>query len=594
MNKNLLISTLFSSVLLFSTASKGADVQVDFNGNNQFTVSGVNFTGLDNLDTALGAAGLHPLTDRVVIADNTKRRIFDAIKVSGSAERRGFAELFSQLTGKSLNESEEFVNKAVFFIAESESQVPGFDELSLGSFDDFFNGRTADFIDLAQNLEKFGNVVAVGYVRVNRTKKIENKLYTQDTKIKELLDKKQVLEMTPPNNRGEDFDQKITRISKEIYAHEEFKSLRNDPITKEYLKNVISIVRSQDDKYKDVKKNVVSHLKQNSALYLELEPEGSSELPDIQKADNAPVDSMMYLLGAQNLPVEARIGSFAGVSAGDESYPYGFWVKASLTRGKQKSSGSNSEGYKLDSKGVTLGFDIGDDSLYGVAYSLVKSDVKNSANSDNKEDAMSHALTIYGKKALDKGFFLSGHSQIGMANIQKERATGDLANNIAKAKTKATTINAKVKLGYDANLNGIFITPTMGISYSNVFVKGYEESGNGLNRKVGKISADRPSAIAGIAVSYFVNLDSMQLIPEVHANLDYAIKAKDGKTVVTISDAIDPITTPAKKSENLRYNLGASVKLIRSESLDISAGYDLDGAKNFRFHTGTLKAKISF
>ena len=85
----------------------------------------------------------------------------------------------------------------------------------------------------------------------------------------------------------------------------------------------------------------------------------------------------------------------------------------------------------------------------------------------------------------------------------------------------------------------------------------------------------------------------MKVIPEIHANVDYAFNTKNSATSVTLVNGIDAIATPSQKISKGFYNIGGSVKGIQADMYEISAGYDLGLAKKFQSHTGTLKLKVN-
>ena len=78
-----------------------------------------------------------------------------------------------------------------------------------------------------------------------------------------------------------------------------------------------------------------------------------------------------------------------------------------------------------------------------------------------------------------------------------------------------------------------------------------------------------------------------------HANIDYAFKTKNSGTSVTLIEGIAPITTPSQKLEKGFYNIGTSIKAIKSDKFEFSAGYDFGMAKKFQSHTGTLKVRVN-
>ena len=291
--------------------------------------------------------------------------------------------------------------------------------------------------------------------------------------------------------------------------------------------------------------------------------------------------------------VDSRISGFSAVSAGDLMQTYGVWAQGSMSRGTQKAYG-NAPGYKLDQKGITIGADTGDETLLGLAYSFFMNDIKNKANTSNKEDIKSHMVTVYGKFDVTNEVFVSGQGQYGKSNIKKKRATGDLANNIASAKTNATSMAAKLEVGYDYEVAPhTYLVPTIGASYANVEIKGYKETGSGLNRSVAKRTTTRTSGLAGITAKYVADMDSMKVVPEMHANVDYAFNTKNSATSVTIINGIDAIATPSEKISKGFYTFGGSVKGIQSDMYEISVGYDLGLAKKFQSHTGTLKLRVN-
>ena len=322
-------------------------------------------------------------------------------------------------------------------------------------------------------------------------------------------------------------------------------------------------------------------------------------LPAVQASDTAITSGMLASNLVNAVIIDNRLGGFVGnggIASGDIFQKYGAWVKGTYTNGQQKTF-KLEPGYKFDQKGVTIGADTGDDeSTIGIAYSFFKNDIKNKINSSNKEDITSHIWSIYGLYAFDQNFFISGHGQCGFSTTKKKRATGDAANNIANAKPKGNIISGKATIGYiydtGANIN---LIPTLGIAYNDVKVKGYKETGNGLNRTVGKRSATRTSGLAGISAKYNADMnESTKIVPEIHANIDYAFNTKHSSTAITILNGLDPIVTPAAKLSKAHYTVGASVMVTSSEKFDITGGYDLGLSKKFMSHTGTVKVRINF
>lgn len=597
MNKKLLLSTVLSSALLASTAAKATNFDLTYDGNNKFTFGGVQYTGLDNLGNFIKTSGtFNPSTDDIKMTSTTQRAFLNALKVSGSAERDGFSKALAAETGADLGEVKAIVNKTIALISDVESTY-GVDTLQYWDFTDLLEADLEELKELAFYIETYSETTAAINATSANFDSLEAQLAVSNQTIKALVDEKNKLAAI--TNRTAEQNAKLAELSKQIISSAEFNALRNSPETQETLKQNLELIRkalaaSENSTLSlSGRQDLVAFIATEADKYLVLNPTSTSALPAVQQPDNAAAEALVDSVIANRTLLDSRVGDLGGVSSGDMMETYGVWAKGSFTRATQKAHG-NSQGYKLDGKGITIGVDTGDESLVGIAYSFFKNDVKNKTVSKNKEDITSHTISAYGKYVATPEIFVSGQAQYGIAEIKKKRATGDAANNIATAKPKATILGAKAEIGYDyAAMEGIHLIPAVGFAYTDVKVKGYKESGSGLNREVGKITASRTSGIASITAKYFADMGSMKLVPEIHANIDYAFNTKNGKTVVTLLDGLPPISTPAQKLEKGRYNVGTSVKAIQSDMFEFTAGYDFGFAKKFQSHTGTLKVRVN-
>jgi uncharacterized protein with beta-barrel porin domain len=596
MNKKLLLSTVMSGTILFSSYSNAAIREFSFDGANQFSFEGRNFNGLDALTTFLQTPGaFDPNVDDLKMNDATQRAFFNAMKVNGSGEREGFVRSIASSHGKDVNEVRNFVDQAVNVVNTMEILDPSFDPLSVMDFNDLMEAdldEITEVIDYGKTVVQNGAIISEADTSFTN---LENQLAIANPEINNLVSEKNSLASVP--NKTNEQNQRIKEISTQILAKREFAELRNSSQVQETLKarvaNISELFKAEFNDKLILKAAIdIESFRRDMDKYLVSNPTEDSLLPDVQKPDNPVLDAMIDSLIVNRSIIDSRVGDLVGVASGDEAKAYGFWAKGSLTRAKQKARG-NAQGYELDRRGVTLGMDIGEDSLVGIAYSFFKNDVKNTEIKANKEDVVSHTIAAYAKHQTASGIFVSGQTQFGSGIVKKERATGDAANNIATAKTRANILGAKADLGYDMNFSSFRLIPSVGVAYSGATVEGYKESGKGLNREIEKTYVDRVSGILGMSAKYFLSVDRMKLVPEIHANIDYALKAKDGATIVKITEGII-VTTPIKKAEKMRYNLGGSMQFLLSEALEFMAGYDFDGAKNFQSHTGTLKVKLNF
>lgn len=598
MSKKLLLSTLLTGTILASTGVKAAVYEYTYDGNNKFTLGGKQYTGLDALGAYIMTPGNFNLnTDDIKMSTATQRAFLDALKIDGSAERNSFSKAIADSAGLDLGGVQVGVNQLMTFISNVEGNL-GINTLDYMDLNDLYEADFEEMQELYKFFQALEGVNASIKTADQKFDSLETKLAESNASIKALVDEKNALLAIV--NKTEEQNAKLAELVNKIVSSDQFNDLRTSPEVQEALKQNIELIKIQlqanensnlSEKGREELENFISN---KASKYLVLNPKATDKLPAVQQSDNVAAESILESMIANRTVLDSRIGSLGGVSSGDMMETYGVWAKGSFTQATQKAHGG-SQGYKLDSKGITVGIDTGDESLVGIAYSFFKNDVKNKTVSKNKEDITSHTISAYGKYVATPEIFISGQGQFGIAEIKKKRATGDLANNIATAKPKATSLGAKAEIGYDyAAMEGVHIIPSVGLSYTDVKVKGYKESGSGLNRRVGKINASRTSGIASLTAKYFADMGSMKLVPEIHANIDYAFNSKNGNTVVTLVDGLPPITTPSKKLEKGRYNVGTSVKAIQSETLEFSAGYDFGFAKKFQSHTGVLKVKVIF
>ena len=506
------------------------------------------------------------------------------------------SKIIAALTKEDLGEVQAGLNKVIAIVSDLEANS-GVNALELFDFNDVFKDDKLEIEEIANYVNALGETVAATNAVETNFTNLETQLATSNQTIQALVNEKTALNAVA--NKTPEQTARLAELNQQIISSDEFNVLRNSPQTQEALKQNIELIRralaanTNSTLSAKGRSDLTAFVESEVAKYLVLDPSNPAELPAVQQADNAAAEALVDTVLSNRTVLDSRIGDLGGISSGDMMETYGVWAKGTFSRATQKAHGKT-QGYKLDSKGITIGVDTGDESLVGIAYSFFKNDVKNKTVSKNKEDITSHTISAYGKYTATPEIFIAGQAQYGIAEIKKKRATGDAANNIATAKPKATILGAKAEIGYDyAAMEGVHLIPAVGVAYTDVKVKGYKESGSGLNREVGKITASRTSGIASLTAKYYADMGTIKLIPEVHANIDYAFNTKNGKTVVTLIEGLPSISTPSQKLEKGRYNVGTSVKAIQSDMFEFTAGYDFGFAKKFQSHTGTLKVRVN-
>jgi len=600
MTKKLLLTTALVSVLSSGTTAYATDFEIAYNGNNTYTFDGKNYASLtllrQEVETRIQDGRIVIANDDVNIKKDTQKTFIVDLIANKNNVRDQFSSLAAAISGENEAEVSKFLNEfaRVVSLLPVEAQNELFDTIDLddiGEFDEEELQDTLVYIERAVNEKESTKLTDSNFST------IESKLLAENSSIKNLLEERDNL-LKSATTLSTEQASRLDTISKQIGSLKEFVETRNAKETQENLKQRIALIElavsSNENNTLSAKAVAdLNQLKRDIDKYLVRSITDTTTLPNVQKSDTAVSEGLMNSLVISRGVVDSRISGFSAVSAGDLMQAYGVWAQGSMSRGTQKAYG-NAPGYKLDQKGITIGADTGDETLLGLAYSFFMNDIKNKANTSNKEDIKSHMVTVYGKFDVTNEVFVSGQGQYGKSNIKKKRATGDLANNIASAKTNATSMAAKLEVGYNYEVAPqTYLVPTVGASYANVEIKGYKETGSGLNRSVAKRTTNRTSGIAGITAKYVADMGSMKVIPEIHANVDYAFNTKNSATSVTIINGIDAIATPAEKISKGFYTVGGSLKGIQSDMYEISLGYDLGLAKKFQSHTGTLKLRVN-
>lgn len=542
MNKNLLlIFTMTLSVI--STKAYSETTTMKYGGNNQFTYKGQTFNGFSkvrlNLDSFIIDPSLYTYkNDLVNNAAVTKDFKTACIQYLQEADMR-----FSE------NDLDLKIHKLKNKIATN--QVP----------------QNKDPFDLLQELfEKEQDIAA--------------------EELKEYISYRNKLKKIT-NNDEKEKTKNVTRTTQE--AQEALKILLQQ----------VKKSKNSSESFKISNSALIDQLKENLDLFIHPDPENAEEkdLPPIQKSDALSSELLTFVNSsnfAHQSVINARTNSFIGLPAGDLVNSYGFWLKGTFANGNQKAR-KRLAGYKFKTNGITIGADIGDESLLGIAFSTLKSNSKSTSNVLDKNNLNTYIGTLYGKYAITNQVFLSAQTSFGKSEIKKKRDSGDKLKTIIAAKTKATNTSGKLELGYDYILNSqIHFIPTIGVNHTNVKVNGYKEEGTGLVREISKRTTSKTSTSAGIMVMYITNISkNTKLTPEIHFNIDHAINTKNSDTTIKIIEAIDPIKISSEKLAKNYYSFGGSLKLNQSDRFEVSVGYDLGIAKKFISNQGSLKVRVN-
>ncbi|RTK92308.1 MAG: autotransporter domain-containing protein [Rickettsiales bacterium] len=612
--KNKLLLASIASITLASVAN-ATDYTVNFISPNNININGQNFNSVQSIFDYMETNDFDEFNDNLFF-DRTQPELIKAVINNNPAFTRDIIQLITQLEDLELSPEEitEISSTINTFGAIFSNQTPeefnqiislidlnrilNEDEDGFEQVKQYIDGLDLDENEaarLAEFKQKFNSFVEKievesEYREINGNVSNIIKTSNLDEDNKDILNQyiNLIKKANRENNSNEATLSSLAALE-EFVKTIDFAPVRNSAQTQEYLKNIQKI--TEDDNVDEAREAVAVLKKLQDTVF---KNDGkATDLPPVQQSDSAITEALVNSLMIAAEIVNTRVNNFSAVAAGDLLDTKGIWVQGSYSKGEQKAYG-NATGYKLTQKGMTIGADVGDENILGLAYSYNMNDINDKIANQNKTDLTSHIATMYGKFNISNEVFTRGQASFGKSHIKRKRNTGDLANNIAKGKTNSTILSGKIEVGYDAALNtSLHLIPTVGLSYVNVDIKGYKESGLGLNRTVGKRTSNKTSGLAGISAAYNIEVNSdTKLLPEIHANLDYAFKTKNSATLVTVIKGIDPIATPAEKLAKTYYNVGGSIKSI-NDNFEIAVGYDLGLSKKFQSHTGALKLRVN-
>ena len=604
MSKKLLLTTVLSSTLMMAGSAQAADLPLTYNGSNTYTFGGTNYNSLTDLAAFIdgktnNVANVNFEADDVVITEATVSTFITELIAANSPIATQLAPIIAKQTGIAqatvLDGLTKAATEARALIASGELTIEEINEelgLSKGFSEDFtITQQGVQGLVQAADVKKKNTAVDEAYEEREDELAANNPTLTTDVAARDALKNKA--------NKTDAEKTELRALENKIANSAGFEDLRitkeNQAYIKAVLEEIARLQASSSDILKAKAAKLLTEVEEEVNRYLITEV--TSEivekglLPDPQTSDSQTTQGLAFSAADRMKDTDRRMADLAGagLSTGDPFETYGVWIKGVFTQATQKAYGLET-GYKLDQKGVTIGADTGDEAMIGIAYSFSQSDIKNKATAAIKDDVQTHSGTIYGSFAATNEVYVSAQAQFGKSTIKKTRK--DVLGE-SSAKPKGDTVAAKMEVGYTyAAANDVHVIPTVGVSFVDVKVNGYTETGTGQNRSVSKRTTNRTSGTAGVTAKYVADMGSMKVVPEVHANIDYAFNNKNSNTMVQLGN-LDPVATPSAKLEKGYYNVGTSVKALQSEMYEISAGYDLGLSKKFQSHTGTVKLKVN-
>ncbi|WP_133062972.1 autotransporter outer membrane beta-barrel domain-containing protein, partial [Rickettsia endosymbiont of Culicoides newsteadi] len=298
---------------------------------------------------------------------------------------------------------------------------------------------------------------------------------------------------------------------------------------------------------------------------------------------------------------------FKSIGAGDEEESFsniskGLWIRGLYSISKQNMS-PNITGYKSNSRGIVIGFDVGTKKevgdLFGIAYSHICSDFK-FQNQNNKILLSGHIISIYGQKNLGYNLSLQGvlSTTRNYVTNKSMRSIDDKTYNIS-GKYWNNSYHFDTRLNYNIGLSkGFTMIPGIGIRYEQYQDSAYTET----NKETYNLSMAAKSQnfwIGSIGSKLLLPAlpitQNVTIIPIIHGFIEKYFNNKNQKidSKILINNIIFEQQTMIPKQSTVSYNIGTSL-LLAKKNTEILMEYNCHLSKRYQSHQGSIRLKIMF
>jgi outer membrane autotransporter protein len=292
-----------------------------------------------------------------------------------------------------------------------------------------------------------------------------------------------------------------------------------------------------------------------------------------------------------------------GISSGDndKSLLNGAWVSGLYSQIEQKNDNKTNLGYKGKIFGPIIGFDtnLNENTLLGIAYSYIQSDIKYSKNRQ-KTSADSHALSLYTQSQIND-FLWNNIFSASMGNVNKKvnRQVLPSVFKIGIGKTKSESYSLDSSLGYKIHIadTNFTIVPQISGRYAVYKESGYKEKGFGIQNKT--YGGKSTQSLLGTLGVKFISRNKISEDTELMPSFDLSVeneftdkKPKINSKYSVFTEKIIPISGDRKK-DTLKYNVGLSTLLVH-KNIEMLAAYNCSFQKKYQNHQGYLKFKLLF
>lgn len=264
--------------------------------------------------------------------------------------------------------------------------------------------------------------------------------------------------------------------------------------------------------------------------------------------------------------------SLSGSGAGDTDSSilpnhFGLFINANGGFGNKQQT-INESGYQFNNGGITVGLDsaINENFILGLAFNYTRTD-NNFSNQAGSLTSDAYTGSLFGSYYIDD-FYVDMIASIGTTGFNSERnfsyTTGSkLSQFSATGSTSAMQYLTSVNAGYNYNIKGLSITPSVGLNYAMTQVDKYIESGAGIwNSEYRDQDIESLTTTLGANLAYVFSLPWAIITPQLHADWVHEFSYNAQKQTVnfvnnTNSTFIIQADAPDRDYGQIGFNLAA-------------------------------------
>ena len=251
-------------------------------------------------------------------------------------------------------------------------------------------------------------------------------------------------------------------------------------------------------------------------------------------------------------------------------------------------------GYENIQIGRMVGFDtkLTDDFVLGLAYTNVYSKIKfKDDKSVNNHEFTSHIATIYTRYNFNSGLFLHSQLRYGQAFID---TLSDYGGRSLYSDSRANIYGGNLEVGKGISLRSpLILTPKLALSYNEIKVPGFEETGMGFSTKISAKREKRAIVAPTIALKSIIQSRYSLVIPEIYFNFAKAFYAKSSLPIITMDLGDKKIEVANSQGEipKKTYTVGCSFNVVKKRGIKFGINYSYSFAPK-SYSTNCIAAKF--